>query len=222
MKTTFLKSVDQEINGIFLALLLLTIFTLPYCTDQSKEKTHRSLNEFNAYVKEHKDASENYADQKWEDLEKEYNNKKADLDKNANKMDQEMKASYDNAIADWDSFKNSYLLKQKEKEDQKRADELKAKLVPMGTNIDFSNIDSKNIAAVYDHFVNTVDKNKDFYSKEEWINITNYWKSLNDMETRLDQTHSIPKPDLRKIEGLQIKFVAIKALNKPFAESENK
>ncbi|MES2559390.1 MAG: hypothetical protein V4590_06595 [Bacteroidota bacterium] len=218
MKTTFQQKIS---NVLFVFTLLSTFVLLTYCTNQGKEKTRESLTEFKAYVKEHKDATANYVDQKWEDLEKEYNQKKAELDKDLDKMDQEMKDSYRAAEADWEAFKTEYLLKQKEKEEQAKAEQFKATILPPEISTDFSNINGKNIAPVLEHFVNTVDNKKETYSKEEWININNYWKSLNDLAGRLDENHQVTREDSRKMDGLRIKYMAIKALNKPFAESEH-
>lgn len=217
MKTTTLQKVK---DGLFIFSLLATFLTLAYCSDQGKEKSRKSLEDFKAYVKEHKDATANYMDQKWEDLEKEYNQKKAELDKNADKMNQEMKDSYREAVVDWEVFKADYQMKQQEKEDQAKAEQLKATVIPKDVNTDLSNVSGKNIANVFEHFVTRVDNNKEAYSKEEWININNYWKSLNDLSARLDEEGKISREDSRKMDGLRIKYVAIKALNKPFAESE--
>ena len=85
-----------------------------------------------------------------------------------------------------------------------------------------SDVTGKNIVKVFDFFVTKVDNHKEEYSKEEWVNINNYWKSLNDVSARLDDVNAISKEDGRKLDGLRLKYTAIKALNKPFAESENK
>ncbi len=218
MKTSFLKKAS---DALFIFTLLSLFLLLTYCTtDQGKENTRKSLTEFKAYVKEHKDATANYADHKWENLEKEYDQKKAELDKGLNEMDQEMKESYQSTVADWETFKADYAAKQKEKEDRMKAEQLRAAIIPNDISTDFSNVNGKNIANVFEHFVNTVDNKKELYSKEEWININNYWKSLNDLAGRLDDEQTISRKDSRKIDGLRIKYTAIKVLNKPFAESE--
>ncbi len=218
MKTTFFK---RAVNTLFI-FSLLTTFLITSCSDSEKENTRKSLNEFKAYVKEHKDATANYMDQKWEDIEKEYDEKRVELDKKADKMDQEMKDSYQATVNDWEAFKADYLNKQQEKEDMAKAEKLKATIVPSDIHTDLSNVNEKNIVSVFEHFVNTVDNQKEMYSKEEWININNYWKSLNDISARLDDEQKITKADNRKLDGQRIKYGAIKALNKPFAESENK
>jgi hypothetical protein len=219
MKTTFLQ---KGANAFFAFTLLAAFFTFTSCGDQGKENARKSLNDFKAYVKEHKDATANYMDTKWEDMEKEYDQKKNDLDKNMDKMDQEMKESYQATVADWETFKAEYQMKQREKEDMAKAEQLKATIIPTDIHTDLSNVTGKNVVSVFEHFVNTVDNQKEMYSKEEWVNINNYWKSLNDLSGRLDDAHEISKEDGRRLDGLRIKYAAIKTLNKPFAESENK
>lgn len=220
MKTTLHPKASA---GIVLILVsIATLFIFPSCTDQEKENTRQSIRDFKVYVKEHKDATANYLDRKWEDLEKEYNEKIAALDKKTDKMDREMKESYQAAKDDWEVFKADYLAKQAEKEKAAEADQLKTSIIPSDIHTDFSNVTGKNIAAVFEHFVNTVDNRKESYSKEEWININNYWKSLNDVSVRLDDANEISREDRRKMDGLRLKYAAIKTLNKPFAESETK
>lgn len=219
MKTTLLQKVK---DGLFIFSLLATFLTLTYCSDQGRENTRKSVNDFKAYVTEHKDAAANYMDQKWEDMEKEYNDKKAEADKNLDKMDQEMKDSYYATVANWEVFKTKYQSNQKEKEDMAKAEALKATVIPKDVNTDLSNVSGKNIANVFEHFVTRVDNNKEAYSAEEWTHLNNYWKSLNDLSARLDDEGKISKEDNRKLDGQRIKYMAIKTLNKPFAESENK
>ncbi|MES2380774.1 MAG: hypothetical protein V4538_07020 [Bacteroidota bacterium] len=218
MKTAFLQKAK---DGLFIFAMLATFFTLSYCSDRGKEKTQKSIAEFKVYVKEHKDASEKYMDQKWEDMEKEYDLKKAELDKHADKMDQEMKNNYDETVAEWQAFKADYQIKRKEKEEMAKVETLKSAIVPADIHTDFSNVNGSNIVSVFEHFVNTVDSQKEIYSKEEWVLINDYWKSLKDLASRLDDAKKISKEDNRKLTGLKIKYMAIKTMNKPFAGSEN-
>lgn len=220
MKTTFQSKVSAGI--VLMLALIATLFLFPACTDQEKENTRQSLHDFNAYVKEHKDATANYLDQKWEDMQKEYDEKTARLDKKMDKMDQEMKENYQAAKNDWEVFKTDYLARQAEKEKLAEADRLKTSIIPSDIHTDFSNITGKNVVAVFEHFVNTVDNRKEEYSKEEWININNYWKSLNDVSARLEEANKVSPEDKRRLDGQRIKYTAIKTLNKPFAESETK
>jgi hypothetical protein len=203
---------------LLMAGLLTAFFTFSACTDQGKENARKSLDDFKAYVKEHKDATVAYMDQEWDDMQMEFDRKKAELDKNMNKMDNEMKKSYEEALADWETFKADYQVKRSER----NAEKLRATIVPSDIHTDLSNVTSKNIAAVFEHFVNTVDNNKETYSKEEWVSINNYWKSLNDLAGKMDDDHKITREDSRKMDALRLKYGAIKVLNKPFAESENK
>lgn len=219
MKTSIMQKVK---NRLFVFSLLATILTLTYCTNQGKDQSRKSLTDFKAYVKEHKDASARYMNDKWDDIEKEYDEKKSVIDKDINDMDEEMKASYEATLADWESFKADYQQNQKEKAEQARAEQFKAAIVPKDVNTNLSNVTGKNIADVFEHFVNTVDNKKELYSKEEWININDYWKRLNNLSARLDEERKITREDSRKMDGIRIKYMAIKTLNKPFAESDNK
>jgi hypothetical protein len=207
----------QTYIGTYGFLVLSAIF-LSSCSDKGREQTQKSLTEFKIYVKEHKEAADKYAEEKWEDIEKEYEDKKADLDKNVQDMDKEMKQSYANAVADWEEFKNDLDSRAKAKQQEKKATELKHTFAPDYIKTDMSNISGKNIVIVYTHFFNVIEKNKEVYTKEEWVIANDYWNTLNDIRDRLDEQKAISKEDNRDINEIRIKYGATKALNKPFAE----
>lgn len=210
----------QFFPSMIATVLLSTcgLLMFPGCSDQNKEKTQRSLAEFDTYVKEHKEAVDKYSEQKWEDLEREYNEKKMQLDKETAKMDKEMKRNYANAEAEWQAFKNDLTAKQKAKLQEKQSEQLKRSFAPESVQPDMSNISGKNIVLVYQQFFNTVEKNKDTYTKEEWTIANDYWKILNSIRERLDDKKEISKKDDHRITEIRIKYGATKALNKPFAE----
>ncbi len=212
-------------TGSFMGLMVLSFLTLSYCSGNGKEKGRKSLNNFKAYVAERKEHAYKYTDKKWDELESDYSKQKEQLEKDMDKMDEEMKRSYQNALAEWEDFKNDYYMRQQqisveEEPGNNVSDKLLSMLVPSGVRTDLANIGGGDIEGVYRYFVKTVDKNRDLYSKEEWVRINNYWKRLNHLHTKLDEVGAISDSDDKKINGHMVKYVAIRALNKPFSDSE--
>jgi hypothetical protein len=217
-KSTFF----QTQSWIFVPTLLLCFFMLSYCTHTQQQQTDNSVEEFKEYVNTKVNKVEDETEENWEAIEREYNEKKAKADAKAAKLEAEAKQSYDKAVSDWDTYKSKSIEKQLLKQAEKEARLLRSSLVPAGIDVDLSNVNGNNIVSVYEHFIDVIENNKETYSKEQWINVNNYWKSLNDVRDRLDKNNAISKGDNKVINGLKTKYGAIKVLNKPFAQSENK
>ena len=159
-------------------------------------------------------------DEQWENIEREYEEKRAEVELHADKMESELKDSYHQTEAKWGEYKQKMQERQETRQKEKEAMLLRSSLTPAGIDADLGNVTAANIRSVYEHFFEVVENNKETYSKEQWVHINNYWQSLNDVKDRLDKTNSITKEDEKKIKGIKAKYAATKALNKPFATSE--
>ncbi|MES2691032.1 MAG: hypothetical protein V4658_11555 [Bacteroidota bacterium] len=218
--TTTTKLMRETPSWLFIPLLLISFFSLSYCTEKQQNKSENAVEEFKGYVNQQVSKADDAGEEKWEDVEKAYAEKKAKADAEAEKLEAGAKESYTKAVKDWEQYKEKAAARQEIKQAEKDARLLRASLMPAGINADLKNITGANIASVYEHFIEEVEKNKETYSKEQWININNYWQSLNDVKDKLDETKSISKKDNKTIRGIKAKYSATKALNKPFAESE--
>src|SRR5690606_35932272 len=145
------------------------------------------------------------------------NEKKAKVEAKADKLEAEAKQSYQQTVNDWEAYKQKATERQALRQAEKDAVLLRASLVPAGIKANLSNVDGKNVASVFQHFIDEVENKKETYSKEEWINVNNYWQSLNDVADKLETQQKIAKADLKTIRGIKTKYAATKVLNKPFA-----
>jgi prefoldin subunit 5 len=193
-----------------------TVVSIYSCTDSGREKRQKSLDDLEAYVKDHKESADKYAERKWDEVEREYDEKKATLEKESDKLDREMKTKYERTINDWEAYKADYLEAQKRKIEREQVSLLENTLMPDYVHSDYSLITSQNIAEVYEHFVKVVNEHRDEYTKEEWTTINNSWKELNNKRDKLDK--AISKKDDKRIFSMKTKYTTIKALNRPFAE----
>lgn len=214
------KPIHQSSSYIFIPVLLVIFFTLSYCTEKQHNKTEDAVEDFKGYVNTQVNNADNETEQKWEDIEKTYAEKKAKADAHADKLEADAKEGYRKAVNDWEQYREKASERQQMRQAEKDAKLLRSSLVPAGIDTDLKNITGANIASVYEYFFSVVEKNKETYSKEQWVNINNYWQSLNDVKERLDQSKAISKEDNKTIRGIKSKYATTKALNKPFAEAE--
>jgi hypothetical protein len=70
--------------------------------------------------------------------------------------------------------------------------------------MNFSWVNKDNILGIYQNFVNTVDNNKDAYSREDWDEVKLMYEALDSRKIQLKRRSS--GDDNRKIAGLKLKF----------------
>jgi hypothetical protein len=88
-----------------------------------------------------------------------------------------------------------------------------------GGDLTFDWVNKSNILSVYDNLVNTVEKNKDSYSREDWDEIKLIYEAL-DTRKNTVENEGLTSSDNLKIAGLKIKFAAISTTNRIGAKSE--
>lgn len=197
-------------------LTLCAAATLIFTACNNDEQLRKDTAELRDYVNNHRDSVELYAETQWDNLEAEYNTKKAKID--TSKLADELRETYRETEKDWEAFKADYTVKHEDKVKLAEVDAFRAKLVIEGVRPDYTDLSNTNILAAYEHFVNVVKANKDLYTKEEWLVINNSWKALQGRKKEID--NNISSGDNGKITKLQLEYTAIKATNRPFADSE--
>lgn len=230
MNTPNLKT-SFSIWGISVSLVIpAMIFFLVFsaCTDQTHRR-QQSLDDMKSYVKVHKDSIDNYTDVSWDKLDQEFSQKKAALDNDVDKMNAEMKESYNSTLRQWDSVKSDYNDRQAEKTKLAHIEKVRSKLyikAPAAAvaapdavrKPDFSDIGPGEIQSQYQNFVDVVRQYKEDYSSEDWTMVNKTWKDLNKRRRQIKDSISVG--DAKKIMKLQLDYTAIKAVNRPIAESD--
>ncbi|HEX3166302.1 MAG TPA: DUF6565 domain-containing protein [Chitinophagaceae bacterium] len=82
----------------------------------------------------------------------------------------------------------------------------------IGSDMSFSFATANNLLSIYRKFVNTVDENKNNYSREDWDEIKVLYEALDTRKNTVEK--QLPDGDNTKIAGLKIKFSAIKATHR--------
>lgn len=213
-----MKTKTLSIHRLLVPGLLGLVLAVSSCSNQDEERRRQSLNDMNAYVSEHRNYPDKYTNSKWDDMEREYNEKKMKLDKDVDKMNKEMKESYDKAVADWDAYKAEFTASHEQAMSADRVSTFRTSLLPEGVQYDYSNLNPSNIANVYEHFISVVKANETVYTKEEWEMVNDSWQLLNEKKDGMED--QISKDDNKRIMKVKVEYAAHKSWNKPFAGHE--
>ncbi|WP_100616035.1 hypothetical protein [Confluentibacter citreus] len=214
-----MKTIKLTIGICSLALLFAS------CKDEKADLAKQSVEEYKSYVDSV--ASLEYAEaySNWENIENGYNNHKSMASMNIN--DTEDKAvlvdNVDDATLKYETYKTN-LIAEKEKEDMRISKDNFRKAL-LGSNYDnsgdmsFTWINKDNILSVYETFVNTVETNKDSYSREDWDEIKLLYEAI-DTRKNTVENEGLTSADNRKIAGLKLKFAPMYTVNRMGAKSE--
>jgi hypothetical protein len=88
----------------------------------------------------------------------------------------------------------------------------------IGDDMNFGWVNAANILSVYEQFVNTVENNKDSYSREDWDEIKLMYEALDSRKNTVEK-EGLSSKDNRKIAGLKLKFAPMYSLNRMGAKS---
>lgn len=198
------------------------------CQSDNKEaKQHVDM--LSTYVDSVEQATPVYTAANWESINNEYQQRVALADKDAAALNDEYKAKAEASKAKYEALKAKYELAIKEQESKMTASAnsnyrkiLRDRLFgegKIGDDMNFSFVNADNILSVYKNFVNTVSDNKDSYSREDWDEIKVLYEALDSRKNTVEK-EGLKAADNLKIAGLKVKFVAIKALNRPGAKIE--
>ena len=88
----------------------------------------------------------------------------------------------------------------------------------IGEDMNFSWVNKDNILGIYQNFVNTVDANKDSYSREDWDEVKLMYEALDSRKNTVEK-EGLSGDDNRKIAGLKLKFAPMYTLNRMGAKN---
>jgi hypothetical protein len=88
----------------------------------------------------------------------------------------------------------------------------------VGDDMNFAFVNKNNILSVYQQFVNTVENNKDAYTREDWDEIKLMYEALDSRKNTVEK-EGLTSDDNRKIAGLKLKFAPMYTVNRMGAKS---
>lgn len=89
----------------------------------------------------------------------------------------------------------------------------------IGDDMSFNWVNAGNILSVYQTFIDTAEKNKDRYSREDWDEIKLMYEALDSRKNTVEK-EGLTKEDNRKIAALKFKFAPMMKINRIGAKSE--
>ena len=208
----------QILSGILLITLSLTS-----CKDEKQEKAKKTIDSYVTYVDSVKNVSADNLKENWKDVEAEYDRRAenaqlalADIKENAAETEK-INASK----IKYEEFKNEMTTLFAPPEPSAKQ-QLRNALFgegKIGDDMSFSWVNAQNIHSVYQQFVNTVQDNKDKYSREDWDEIKLMYEALDSRKNTVEE-EGLTSEDNRKIAGLKLKFAPMYTLNRMGAKSE--
>lgn len=88
----------------------------------------------------------------------------------------------------------------------------------IGEDMNFNWVNKDNILGIYQNFVNTVDTNKDVYSREDWDEVKLMYEALDSRKNTVEK-EGLSGDDNRKIAGLKLKFAPMYTVNRMGAKN---
>jgi hypothetical protein len=88
----------------------------------------------------------------------------------------------------------------------------------VGDDMNFNWVNAKNILSVYQLFVDTAQKNKDSYTREDWDEVKLMYEALDSRKNTVEK-EGLTSKDNRQISGLKLKFAPMYTLNRMGAKS---
>jgi hypothetical protein len=216
---------------LFIAAAILSAgFTA--CNSENKE-AKQNAEMLNTYVDSIESATPIYTTANWTAIDNGYQERLAKAEKDLATLNAEEKAKADASKAKYEALKAKYELAIKEQE-TKTMMESSANAAPnyrkilrdrlfgegkIGDDMQFTFVNADNILSVYKNFVNTVDDNKDKYTREDWDEVKVLYEALDNRKNAVEK-EGLKGADNLKIAGLKVKFAAIKSVNRPGAKVE--
>jgi len=208
----------QILSGILLITLSLTS-----CKDEKQEKAKKTIDSYVTYVDSVKNVSADNLKENWKDVEAEYDRRAenaqlalADIKENAAETEK-----INTSKIKYEEFKNEMTTLfappvPSAKQQLRNALFGEGKI---GDDMSFAWVNAQNIHSVYQQFVNTVQDNKDKYSREDWDEIKMMYEALDSRKNTVEK-EGLTSEDNRKIAGLKLKFAPMYTLNRMGAKSE--
>ena len=195
----------------------------------SNEEAKQDATALAVYVDSVDQVAPVYTTAYWSDIDNGYKMRVEKAEKNMSAMSPDDKAKADASKVKYEALKAKYEMAIKEKEAADKAaaatpdyrQVLRSKLFgegKIGSDMKFGFVTANNIKDVYEKFVNTVDDNKNNYSREDWDEIKTLYEALDIRKNEVEK--DLATKDNLRIAGLKIKFAAIKSVKRPVAKAE--
>ena len=214
----------KKIKLVIATAFLITGFIS--CKDSPTIAQQDAIN-LNSYVDSVENLTPVYTAAYWADVDNGYQLRLTKTDNTMATLEASDKAKLEESKVQYAVLKTNYEIKIKESEatavitqpDYRQV--LRNKLFGegvIGSDMSFGFATANNLLSIYRNFVNTVDENKNIYTREDWDEIKVLYEALDTRKNTVEK--ELPDGDNTKIAGLKIKFSAIKATHRGGTKGE--
>lgn len=219
LNTNKLNRKKMNILKLTLAIAAIgVVFTS--CKDDQKEIAEKQVDRFVTYVDSISKVSAKDIAQNWNTIERDYKNNMADANTAIStiKENSELQASIHKSSEQYAAYKAD--VEQMEAANFK----LMMRKSLLGNNFNsgdmkFTWINKDNILSVYQNFVDTAQKNKDSYSREDWDELKLLYEAIDSRKNTLEN-EGLTSSDNIQIAGLKLKFAPMYTFNRMGAKSD--
>lgn len=193
------------------------------CKDEKQDAAQQKVDEYTNYVDSISNLDLAEASSNWATIENGYNSHKATAMVNLKdiKENEDLKKDVDRSTLKFEEYKVQ-LAEKRHQEVLNAKNNLRLSLLGknyVNDDMKFEWINKDNILSVYQNFVDTVEANKDSYSREDWDEIKLIYEAI-DTRKNTVENEGLTSSDNRKIAGLKLKFAPMYTLNRMGAKSE--
>ncbi|HMC02037.1 MAG TPA: hypothetical protein VKN14_13450 [Flavobacteriaceae bacterium] len=200
------------------------VVTVMSCNKSKKDIAQKKVDAYTAYVDSVSNVETDEAVKNWETIENDYREMESEASKTVVELENntELQNSIDESAVKYEAYKAEVVEEHERMESERLKTELRKSLLGKGYTGDdmkFTWINKDNILSVYQNFVDTVDKNKDSYSREDWDEIKLIYEAI-DTRKNTVENEGLTSEDNRKIAGLKVKFSSMYTVNRIGAKSD--
>lgn len=194
------------------------------CKNEDQKQAEKTVEKYQMYVDSISKVAQKDAIENWENIEAKYIEAKAEaeiaIEKAENK--EELSAQVNDYSMKYDEFKTTVVAEKSKMDATAGTSKIRMSLLgnsAVGNDMQFAWVTKDNILSVYENFVNTVQKNKDNYSREDWDEIKLLYEALDNRKNTVEK-EGLSSEDNRKIAGLKLKFGPMYTVNRMGTKSE--
>ncbi|MFG6686325.1 hypothetical protein ACGK9U_07075 [Mariniflexile sp. HNIBRBA6329] len=194
------------------------------CTDSQKELAQQKVDRYEQYIDSVSSVAADKAAENWEAIEANYLEMKAETNSAVASVEEnaDLQMSIDESTVKYETYKAEVIAENERKQAEASKVMMRKSLLGgqyTGGDMKFEWINKDNILSVYQNFVDTVAKNKDSYSREDWDEIKLLYEAIDTRKNTVEK-EGLSSADNRKIAGLKLKFAPMYTFNRMGAKSE--
>ena len=211
-------------------LLAMALIALGFssCKDEKEMQAEKSVDTYVVYVDSLGNMDSTYTKENWQSIEATYELRNAEAEAALANLKDSIKAQerINTSRAKYEELKARMDAAAAAEKQASMAANPKQRLRnalfgegKVGNDMNFSWVNASNILSVYQTFVDTAQKNKDSYTREDWDEVKLMYEALDSRKNTVEK-EGLTSSDNMKISGLKLKFAPMYTLNRMGAKSD--